>query len=89
MHDFDHQHIYKWLAAAYLAEVTGDDDAALNNYQAIVDQGESPLLEEALNRVAFLCIRTGDSNAAMLALTVLAELNPMYQTTLDQFKKVA
>ena len=89
MHDFELRHIYTWLAEAYLAEVTGDDDAALNNYQAIVDQGESPLLEEALNRVAFLCIRTGDSNTAMLALTVLSELNPMYQATLDQFRKVA
>ncbi len=89
MHDFELNHLYSWLAEAYLAEVIGDDDSALSSYQAIVDQGDNPLLEEALNRVAFLSIRTGDSSTAMLALTVLSEINPMYQVTLDQFKKVA
>ena len=61
----------------------------MTSYQWIIDQGQTTLLEEALNRVAFLCIRTGDSHTALLALTVLSELNPMYEATLEQFRQVA
>ncbi len=89
MSDFEHYKIYTLLAEAYLAEVLTDNKGAMDCYQAIIDQGESPLMEEALNRVAFLCIRTGDSNTALLALTVLSEVNPMYLATLEQFRKVA
>jgi len=89
MRDFALHPLYLHLADAYLAEVQGDDESALSSYQAIVDAGENPLLEEALNRAAYLCIRTGDTQTAMLALTVLSELNPMYQAALEQFKRVA
>lgn len=89
MTDFNQHRIYALLADAYLAEIIGDTDKAMSSYQEIVDVGENPLLEEALNRVAFLCIRIGDSDTAMLALTVLSDINPMYKATLEQFKKVA
>lgn len=89
MTDFKHHRIYTLLADAYLAEITDDTDKAMSRYQEIVDTGQTPLLEEALNRIAFLCIRIGDSETAMLTLTVLSEINPMYKSTLDQFKKVA
>ncbi len=89
MKDFKHHAIYALLADAYLAEIIGDTNKAMNSYQDIVDFGETTLLEEALNRVAFLCIRIGDSDTALLALGALSEINPMYQATLEQFRKVA
>ncbi|MCB1756099.1 MAG: motility associated factor glycosyltransferase family protein [Gammaproteobacteria bacterium] len=89
MLDFPHHRLYAWLAAAYLDEIIGNTDSAMQSYQAIIDQGETTLLEEALNRVAFLCIRTGDSDTALLALQVLSEINPMYIATLEQFRQVA
>ena len=89
MKDFPHHIIYAELANAYLAEVLGDNENAMNCYQQIIDKGESPLTEEALNRIAYLCIRTGDSETALMALSVLSEINPMYIATLEQFRKVA
>lgn len=89
MTDFKHHKIYTLLADAYLAEITDDTGTAMSHYQEIVDTGDTPLLEEALNRLAFLCIRMGDSETAMLTLTVLSEINPMYKSTLEQIKKVA
>ncbi len=89
MKDFAYNRIYGALAEAYLAEVLGDNDAAMTHYQYIIDEGETPLMEESLNRVAYLCIRTGDADTALMALTVLSEINPMYLATLEQFRKVA
>ena len=89
MNDFADRELYYRLTDAYHAEIIGDVELAMDSYQWIIDQGQSCLLEEALNRVAFLCIRTGDSHTALLALTVLSELNPMYEATLEQFRQVA
>lgn len=89
MNDFADRELYYRLSDAYQAEIIGDVELAMTSYQWIIDQGQTTLLEEALNRVAFLCIRTGDSHTALLALTVLSELNPMYEATLEQFRQVA
>lgn len=89
MRDFQHHAIYVELASAYLAEVQGDHEQAFGHYQNIIDLGETPLMEEALNRVAFLSVQRGDKQTAMLALALLCEINPGYLATLEQLKKAA
>jgi hypothetical protein len=89
MQDFDQSHLFLSLANAYLHEVTNDEQAALSHYMDIVEMGENPLLEEALNRIAFLSIRIGDQQTAAQALTVLCKVNPSYKTALDQLEAAA
>ncbi|MDO6459541.1 DUF115 domain-containing protein [Granulosicoccaceae sp. 1_MG-2023] len=89
MNDFPSRELYYRLSDAYHAEIIGNTDLAMDSYRWIIDQGQTNLLEESLNRVAFLCIRTGDSETALMALSVLSEINPMYEATLEQFRLVA
>ncbi len=89
MHDFELSPLFASLASAYLNETNGEDQAALSDYMDIVEQGETLLLEEALNRIAFLSIRIGDNDTAAQALTVLCKINPNYQTALNQLEAAA
>lgn len=58
-----------------LAEGEGRDADALQAYQQI---GEGPLLEDALSRIASLCLAHEDFDNACLAFDCLSQLSPAY-----------
>lgn len=71
---------YVHLINAYLSELEGDTDAAMIAYHKIIDLEDSPLLEEALLRIAGISINTNDVNNdnTYLSLQCLSQLNPVY-----------
>lgn len=71
---------YIHLLNGYLAELQNDIEAAMTAYQNIIDTENSPLLEEALVRIAAISISTSDiDNAhAYLSLQCLSQINPVY-----------
>lgn len=68
---------YIHLVNGYIAELENDPQAALDEYQKIVDGGGA-LLEEALARIAGICIQLDDAAMADLSLQCLSQLNSMY-----------
>ncbi len=68
------------LINGYLAELQDDTEAAIETYHNIINNEDSPLLEEALLRIAVISINTNDINNtnAYLALQCLSHLNPFY-----------
>ena len=68
------------LINGYLAELLNDVEAALDAYHHIIVCKDSPLLEEALLRVAVISIGSNniDNTNAYLALQCLSQLNPSY-----------
>jgi len=66
------------LAQGYAAELAGDNDAALDDYQRVLDTEDEALLEEALRAIAFLCLQIGALDDALLALEHLAGRFPAY-----------
>ncbi|MFI3155463.1 MAG: DUF115 domain-containing protein [Methylococcaceae bacterium] len=71
---------YVYLINGYLAELQNDTETAITAYHNIIDSEDSPLLEEALLRIAAISIGTGDINDtnAYLSLQCLSQLNPFY-----------
>lgn len=67
------------LARGYVAELAGDNDAALDGYQRVLDTEDEALLEEALRSIAFLCLHIGALDDALLALEHLAGRSPAYR----------
>jgi len=66
------------LIDAYLAELENDAETALTGYNNIIDLGQSPVLEEALLRVASISLEQQNQQNAFLAMDCLANLSPIY-----------
>ncbi len=71
---------YVYLINGYLAELRDDTETALTAYHNIIDSEDSPLLEDALLRIAAISISTNDiaDTNAYLSLQCLSQLNPFY-----------
>ncbi|HEY8035328.1 MAG TPA: 6-hydroxymethylpterin diphosphokinase MptE-like protein [Methylobacter sp.] len=71
---------YVYLINGYLAELQDDAETAMIAYHNIIENEDSPLLEEALLRIANISINTNDINNtnAYLSLQCLSQLNPFY-----------
>lgn len=71
---------YVYLLNGYLAELQDDAETAITAYHNIIECEDSPLLEEALLRIAVISISTNDINNtnAYLSLQCLSQLNPFY-----------
>lgn len=71
---------YVHLINGYLAELQDDNETAISAYHNIIESEDSPLLEEALLRIAAISIGTNDINDtnAYLSLQCLSQLNPFY-----------
>jgi hypothetical protein len=69
---------YQSLIAGYIAELENDTEKALQHYDAIISIEDSPLLEEALLRVASISISQDNHANTLLALKCLSQLSPIY-----------
>ena len=74
----DNKEPYLLLIDAYLAELKNDLDAALTHYDSIIQLDQSPVLEEALLRVASISLDQQNQQDAFLAIDCLANLSPTY-----------
>jgi tetratricopeptide (TPR) repeat protein len=78
----------KLLVEAYIAESEDRPSDAFNCYQAIVDANSDDLLEEALQRIAYLAIEHNDQENALLALECLSALALVYQPNYAEMLKL-
>jgi len=76
--NYAHKEPYLLLIDAYLAELENDAETALTGYNNIIDLGQSPVLEEALLRVASISLEQQNQQNAFLAMDCLANLSPIY-----------
>lgn len=74
----DNKEPYLLLIDAYLAELKNDVETALVGYNKIINLDKSPLLEEALLRIASVSLEQQNQQNALLALDCLANLSPVY-----------
>ena len=68
---------YRYLINAYFAELENQTETALTFYQQIVESGDK-LLEEALSRIAAICINKDDLQSADISLQCLSQINPLF-----------
>lgn len=69
---------YKLLIAGYIAELENNTELALQLYDGVISIEDSPLLEEALLRVASISISQDNHANTLLALKCLSQLSPIY-----------
>lgn len=69
---------YLLLIDGYIAELEHDIETALTHYNKIINLQHSPLLEEALVRIAALSLEQENQQNAFLAIDCLAQLSPIY-----------
>jgi len=74
----DNKEPYLSLIDGYLAELENDIESALSNYNNIINLDNSPVLEEALLRVASISLEQQNPQNAFLAINCLAQLSPLY-----------
>ncbi|MGZ5054848.1 MAG: 6-hydroxymethylpterin diphosphokinase MptE-like protein [Methylobacter sp.] len=74
----DNKEPYLLLIDAYIAELENDLETALSHYDNIISLDQSPLLEEALLRIASISLEQHDQKNAFLAMDCLAQLSPLY-----------
>jgi hypothetical protein len=74
----DNKEPYLLLIDAYLAELEHDAETALIYYNNIIDLEQSPLLEDALLRIASLSLEQQNQHNAFLAMDCLTQLSPIY-----------
>lgn len=68
------------LARGYLAELNDPSEEALDHYQEALEAKDEHLQEEALRSIAFLCLKIGATEDALLALEHLSGRSPVYLT---------
>jgi tetratricopeptide (TPR) repeat protein len=67
------------LTSGYLAELLEDRESALEAYHRLIsDHADDAALEDALRRIAFICIDKRDMDNAVAALQCLSQLSPAY-----------
>ncbi len=66
------------LIAGYVSELAGEQAAALQEYNQILDSSEQDLTEVALSRIASLSLQLNDQENSLLAFECLAGLSPAY-----------
>ena len=76
--DSDEARLYGLLAQGYLAELVSEPDVALGAYQQIIDQDETPVLEDALIRIATLSLAREHVDDARMAYQCLIGISPSY-----------
>jgi hypothetical protein len=69
---------YLLLIDAYLAELEDDLETALTHYDSIINLDQSPLLEEALLRIASISLEQHNPKNALLAMDCLTQISPVY-----------
>ncbi|MDO9162355.1 MAG: DUF115 domain-containing protein [Methylococcaceae bacterium] len=69
---------YLLLIEGYIAELDNNAEVALEHYNNIINIEHSPLLEEALLRIASISLEQQTPENAFLAIECLAQLNPLY-----------
>lgn len=74
----DNKEPYLLLVDAYLAELGNNYKTALSYYNDIINLEDSPLLEEALLRIASISLEQQDQSNVFLAMDCLAQLSPLY-----------
>jgi hypothetical protein len=76
--DHENKEPYLLLINAYLAELENDLETALTHYDSIINLDRSPLLEEALLRIASISLEQHNQKNALLAMDCLAQISPIY-----------
>lgn len=66
------------MIAGYIAELENNTELALQLYDGVISIEDSPLLEEALLRVASISISQDNHANTLLALKCLSQLSPIY-----------
>ena len=74
----DNKEPYLLLIDAYLAELENDPETALIHYDNIINLDQSPLLEEALLRIASISLEQQNQQHALSAMDCLTRLSPFY-----------
>jgi len=85
---FDNKEAYLLLIEGYLVELTDDIEMALSNYNSLINLEESPLLEEALARVASISLNQQNQQNALLAMDCLAQISPIYIPYLAELARI-
>lgn len=67
------------LVQGYLHETEQNWDLALETYQLLISEEVTPLVEEALRRIAVLCLGQKNLEMAALAMECLSRIAPGYQ----------
>ncbi len=80
----DNKGPYLLLIDAYIAELENDLDTALMHYDSIIQLDQSPVLEEALLRVASISLERQNQQDALLAMDCIANLSPVYTALIRQ-----
>lgn len=70
--------LYSMLITAYLYELTGETELALQHYQHLMESTNQALIEEALLRISLISLNLEEYNNAYLALQCLSQLNLSY-----------
>lgn len=67
------------ISQGYLEELHGNRENAMEKYQSLISENtDEPILEDALRRIAFICIDKRDMRNTVAALQCLAQLSPAY-----------
>lgn len=69
---------YLLMIDGYLAELENEFETALIYYNDTINLDQSPLLEEALLRIASISLEQQNQQNAFLAIDCLAQLSPLY-----------
>lgn len=76
------------LVRGYLAELSDDQETALNEYQGVISEAIDPVLEDALRRISILALKGSDFENAGMALQCLASISPVYLSQYAGFSKL-
>ena len=76
------------LVKGYLAELNGDQETALAEYQGVVTEEVDPVLEDALRRILILTLKCSDFENAGVVLQCLTSLSPVYLPQYADFSKM-
>jgi hypothetical protein len=67
------------LAKGYLTEIENDLSSAMAHYQELIGEHFTPITEDALKRIASICLKNGQIDLAKLALECLASAVFIYK----------
>jgi tetratricopeptide (TPR) repeat protein len=77
--DRDNALLLNSLIQGYLAELDKKPDQALEAYQTVIGETFTPLVEDALRRIASVCLGQGNMEMALMALECLANAVIIYK----------